>query len=295
MGTPFVVRAKQCCDRVRAETGGRVDLQLFPNNILGGLTYMISMTRSGALQFVAADGITLSGVVPLVAIQGIGWAFKNAAQGLAAFDGELGDYVRNDIRSKGLYCYDRMYLNGMKQVTASPHPIAGPDDFHGFKIRVPPGALSVDLFRTLGASVTTMDVNQLYEALQTHVIDGQDNPLVNIEYQRLYEVQRYLSLTNHMWSGYNLIGNQDAWNALPRDLQAVLTRNFGIFATEQNRDVELLAAATLDKLQRQGLTANTPPAPPFRAQLETFYQKWKGEFGPTAWSLLEKTTGKLGS
>jgi TRAP-type transport system periplasmic protein len=295
LGAPINVRAKQCFDRVFKETHGRVDLQLFPNNVLGGMTSMLTQVRTGALEFLAIDGNALSGFIPIAAICFAGWTFKTSAQGFIALDGELGNYIRNAIRAKGLYCHDKTLLVGMKQVTSLPHPIASPDDFHGFKIRVPNGAITVDLFRTLGASVAAMDVNEVYTALQTRVVDGQENPLVNIEFQRFFEVQRYLSLTSHGWSGYYLIGNQESWNALPPDLRTIVARNLGIFANAQNRDVAILNDSLLDKLKRQGLIVNLPAAEPFRARLGAYYQRWQNEYGSTAWALLEKYTGKLSS
>ena len=293
-GAPLNVRGTECADRIRKESNGRVDLQMFPNNVLGGLSNQIEQTRAGAIQFVMADGITLSTVVPLVAMNSVGWSFKDSAQGLSAFDGELGNYVRNDIRSKGMYCHDKTFLIGMKNVTSTPRAIVSPDDFHGFKIRVPPGALAVDLFSALGASVATMNVNEVYTALQTHVVDGEENPLVNIEFQRFYEVQKYLSITYHMFSGLYLIGNQATWSSIPSDLQGIINRNFAIYAAAQNKDVEQINDGLVDKLRSQGMTVNRPDPRPFRAQLGGFYQKWKKEFGPTGWALLERSVGRLG-
>ena len=95
-----------------------------------------------------------------------------------------------------------MWANGMRQITSSTHPIQVAERPHHFKIRTPPGALWVDLFKSLGRQPTPINFSEVYTALQTKVVDGQENPFAIIETARLFEVQKYLSVTNHMWSGF---------------------------------------------------------------------------------------------
>jgi tripartite ATP-independent transporter DctP family solute receptor len=239
------------------------------------------------------DAVTLGAVVDAAAISGVGFAFKNTQVAFTAMDGDLGAYVKAEIEAKGMFAFRRLFLNGMRQVTASPRAITGPDDLSNFKIRTPPAKMSVDLFKTLGASPTPMNFNEVYASLQTHIVDGQENPLAVIELAKLYEVQKYLSVTNHMWSGFWLVGNQDAWKALPPDMQAVILRNFDSFALAQRKDTDALNMDIIAKLATQGMSVNRPDPAAFRARLVPFYQYWKGEFGNTSWSLLEKYSGKL--
>ena len=93
----------------------------------------------------------------------------------------------------------------------------------------------------------------MYTALQTKLVDGQENPYAIIDTAKLYEVQKYLSVTNHMWSAYHLLGNLDAWNALPADVRAIVDRNLTHYALQQRRDTMLRNASLLDKLARRGL------------------------------------------
>ena len=292
--SPINVLGTKAFDRIRKETNGRVDIQLFPSNVLGGLSAMVTQLRSGALQFCTVDGITLSSVVEPAAIQGVAYAFKDAAHGFSAFDGDLGAYVRKEIQAKGLYAHERMLWIGMRQVTSAVRPIQKPDDLAGFKIRTPPGKLSLDLFRALGSSPTPMNYSELYTALQTHVVDGEENSLNLIAQGRFFEVQKYLSLTSHQWSGYWLCGNLDAWNAIPKDLQAIVSRNFTTYVMQQRAETERVNVALESGLAKHGMLVNRLPATPFRARLASFYQGAKSEFGSTAWSVLEKYSGKLG-
>ena len=293
LGTPLTVRALEAFDRIRKQSGGKVDIQLFPGNSLGGLTSMLAQLRTGAIAFVPIDGITLSAVVPVAAIAGVGFAFKDIAGGFAAFDGELGSYVRKEILAKNIWAFERMMLIGMRQITSNPRPILAPDDLRGLKIRTPPGRLSVDLMRTFGASPVAMDSAEAYTSLQTHLIDGEENGILLVEIDRLFEVQKYLSLTSHQWSGFWLCGNMETWNAIPAPLQDIISKNFQIYAAQQRHDVALLSASVTDKLGRRGMTVGHPDVAPFHARLATFYQRWHAEFGNTAWTALEKYAGKL--
>jgi TRAP-type C4-dicarboxylate transport system substrate-binding protein len=102
-----------------------------------------------------------------------------------------------EIQARGLYAHDRMLVIGMRQITSNLRPIQKPDDLANFKIRTPPGRLSIDLFRAFGASPVPINFSELYTSLQTHVVDGEENSLNSIYQGRFFEVQKYLSLTAH--------------------------------------------------------------------------------------------------
>jgi tripartite ATP-independent transporter DctP family solute receptor len=292
---PLNVRMRECWNAVNKETKGRLDVQIFPNNQLGGDTQALQQLRSGALQFFTLDGGILQSIVPVAAIQGVGFAFKDSGEAFRAMDGALGDHVRDAIRAAGLYVHPKMWENGMRQITSSNKPIRNVADLPGFKIRTPAGELWVDLFKSLGASPAPLNFSELYTALQTHVFDGQENPYAIIDVGRLYEVQKYLSVTNHMWSAYHFLGNQEAWNALPRDVQSVVDRNLTKYALLQRRDTALRNESLSEKLARRGMAINKADTSGFRTKLSSsgFYTKWAGKFGSQAWALLEKTSGKL--
>jgi tripartite ATP-independent transporter DctP family solute receptor len=291
---PLNVFMKQCWDAVRAQTRGRLDVTMFPNNQLGGDTQALGQLRSGALQFFSLDGGILGAVVPVAQIQGVGFAFRDSVEAFGAMDGPLGEYVRKQITAAGIYVHPKMWENGMRQITSSTHPIATAADLVNFKIRTPPGALWVDLFRTMGASPTPINISEVYTALQTHVVDGQENPYAIVATSRFYEVQKYLSVTNHMWSAYHFLANKDAWRALPPDIQTVVDRNLTMYALLQRRDTALRNASLAEKLGRLGMVINQADTAGFRGKLGPFYKKWAAEFGPTAWGLLEAHSGKLG-
>ena len=147
----------------------------------------------------------------------------------------------------------------------------------------------------LGANPTSINFNELYTALQTHLVDGQENGLVAIEAGKLYEVQKYVSETNHIWDPFWLLGNPRAFNALPDDLKTIVRREFDRASVEQRADVARLNASLQSQLSGKGLTFVQVDRAPFRTALAKagFYGQWKDKFGAGAWEALEAVTGKI--
>src|SRR3974390_1830647 len=131
---PMNIRLAQAVDRIREQSGGRVDIQVFPNSQLGGDTDMLSQLRTGAIQLFNLSGLILSTFVPLASINGVGFAFKDYDQVWTAMDGPLGSLIRAAVAKSGLYAMAAMWDNGYRQITSSTHPIRAPDDLKGFKI-----------------------------------------------------------------------------------------------------------------------------------------------------------------
>jgi len=174
----------------------------------------------------------------------------------------------------------------MKEVGSNSHPIRVPEDFRGFKIKAV-GRMAIDLFHSLGASPVPLTLAETYTALQTKIVEGEDGPLLTFEVSRFYEVNKYMSLTNHAYSANTLLVNGDAWNGLGSELQAIVERHNRTYSILEWRDTKILAASVADKLQRQGVTINRVDQTPFRARLGSYYTSWANEFGPTAWGLLQ--------
>lgn len=292
---PLNVRVGQAAERIRAATNGRFDLQIFPAGQLGTDTDMLSQVRSGAIDFYTASGLVLSTLVPLTAINALGFAFADYAQVWPAMDGRLGEVIRAKIDAAGLHAMEKIFDIGFREVTSSTHPITDADSFKGFKIRIPPSQLGVSMFKALGAAPATLNFAEAYTALQTHVVDGQENPLSIIDTAKFSEVQKYVSMTNHMWDGYWMLCNGRAWKGLPPDIQAVVTKELGQAAEEDRKDIAALDASLKGKLESQGMLFNTPDPAPFRSLLKQsgFYEQWRKTFGDEAWTVLESYTGRL--
>ncbi len=292
---PMNVRAREAAARIKEESGGRLEIQIFPNNQLGGDTDMLSQVRTGGLEFFTLSGLILATLVPLASINGIGFAFKDYDHVWAAMDGDLGAVVRAAIEKAGLHPFEKIWDNGYRQITSNTHPIAAPGDLKGFKIRVPVSPLWTAMFKAFGASPASINFNEVYSALQTKVVEGQENPLSLIQIAKLYEVQKYCSLTGHMWDGFWMLANKGAWEALPKDLQEIVQRNWNAAALAERADVGKLNASVQGDLEKKGMVFNKPDPEAFRAVLKQagFYNEWREKYGAEAWSALEKYAGGL--
>ena len=293
---PMNARAAEMAAAINAESKGRIDFQVFPNNQLGNDTDMLSQVRSGALDFFTLSPLILGTLVPAAQISGVGFAFKDYGQVWAAMDGDLGAHVRKQIAaSSSLFAFEKIWDNGYRQMTSSAAAITKPEDLKGMKMRVPPSPFWVSMFKAFEASPATINFAEVYTALQTKVVDGQENPLAIIATAKLNEVQKYCSMTNHMWDGFWFLGNKASFQRLPADLQEIVTRNINAAGLLERDDVRKLNDGLMVDLKAKGMLFNTTDAEVFRAKLRSagFYAEWHKKFGDEAWALLEKYTGKL--
>jgi TRAP-type transport system periplasmic protein len=292
---PMNIRAREMAAAIKQDTNGRFDLQIFPNSQLGSDTDTLSQIRSGGVEFFTLSGLILSTLVPAASINGMGFAFPDYDTVWKAMDGDLGAYIRGQIAKAHLLAMEKIWDNGFRQTTTSTKPIVTPDDFRGMKLRVPVSPLWTSMFKALDASPASINFNEVYSALQTKIVDGQENPLAIISTAKLYEVQKYCSLTNHMWDGFWFLANQRAWESLPDDVRTIVAKHINAAGLKERDDVAKLNASLQQDLAAKGLVFNRPDPASFRDKLRSagFYTEWQGKYGPDAWGLLEKSVGKL--
>ncbi|MEO1961635.1 MAG: TRAP transporter substrate-binding protein DctP, partial [Paracoccus sp. (in: a-proteobacteria)] len=154
--------------------------------------------------------------------------------------------------------------------------------------------LLTSMFTAFGSAPTSINFAEVYTALQTGVVDGQENPLAIIKVAKMWEVQKYVSMTNHMWDGFWMLANRRAWGALPEDLQQIVAENFNKAGMEQRQDVMQLNADLRGELEGQGLVFNDVDPKPFEDKLREagFYAEWKKTYGDEAWAILESAVGR---
>ena len=292
---PLNIRAKEMAEAILAETRGRVEIQIFPNSQLGSDTDMLSQVRSGGIEFFTLSGLILSTLVPAASINGIGFAFSNYDAVWKAMDGDLGAFVRGEIAKANLVAMDNIWDNGFRQITTSTKPIQTAEDLKGFKIRVPVSPLWTSMFKAFEASPASINFSEVYSALQTKVVDGQENPLAIIATAKLNEVQKFCSLSNHMWDGFWFLANKRAWERLPADLRTIVAKNINAAGLKERADVAALNAGLQKELTDKGMVFNPVKADSFRDRLRKagFYAEWKAKYGDEAWALLERSAGKL--
>jgi tripartite ATP-independent transporter DctP family solute receptor len=291
---PIFIRMTEAVEKIKAETGGKVVISIFPNGQLGSDTDMLSQVRSGGIDLLTMPGVVLANLVSMASLNSVGFIFPDYATVWKAMDGDFGKYIRSHIEKANLVVFDKVWDNGFREISSS-RPIATAADMSSLKIRVPVSPLLLSLFKSLGASPTPINFNELYSALQTKVVEAQENALPLFASAKLYEVQKYISLTGHTWDGYWLIANKRSFEALPPNYREIVQRHINAAAVAQRADSEKQSLSLQAELTAKGLTISKPDIASFRAVLQKagFYKEWKGKFGDEAWAQLEAVAGKL--
>jgi tripartite ATP-independent transporter DctP family solute receptor len=292
-GSPTVKRITEMAEAIHRETGGEFLMEVFPESRLGPDPKMFTDLRNGALEFFMA-GATLGEVAPTSALPLLPFAFRDSKAVFAALDGTLGDQIRSELAKNGIHAFRHCLQNGFHHLTTSTRPIHTAADLAGLKIRSPGGAIARDFFEAFGAEAGYVPFSQMYDALKARSFDGQSDPLGVVLSLKLFEVQTYLSLTAHWWSGFTLLANATAWGTLPREVQDVVEGNAEKFALLQRDDIEQVNAGGAEELARKGMKINTADTESFRAKLGDFYTRWRTKAGPTIWRLLESYAGEIG-
>ena len=283
------------CAEIRQLSNGRIDIQFFPNAQLGSDAAMLTQVRSGVLDMMTASGISMQVVSPIAGISGMAFAFSDYAHVWQAMDGDLGASIRAGLDKVGIYAFPKILDSGYRNITTSNRPINTVEDLKGMKMRVPPSPVWVSLFAALGSSPTSITINELYSALQTKIVDGQENPLTIIESGKYYEVQKYCSITEHMWDGLWIIANGKGIKSLPAEDLSLITKSFEAATQKQRAETERLNIELEASLKAKGLVFNRPDKAQFRQTLTKagFYADWKQKYGAEAWAVLEKYSGNL--
>lgn len=294
-GHPVNLQLDEAARIIKEKSGGRMEVLVFPASQLGADSDMLTQVRSGALEIYTTTNIFIGTLAPAASIASLPFAFPDYGKVWGAMDGKLGGFIRDTIGRMGLHVMDTFWDNGFRQVTTASTPIKKVEDLVGLKVRVPVSPLNTSLFTALGAAPVAMNFNELYSALQTGIVDGQENPLAVVDAGKLFEVQKNCSLTNHIWDGSPVLFNPAAWKALPDDLKAIVATALNEAGMRERAIVADLNAKLRAKLEKDGMTFNEVDTAPFRAKLSQsgFYADWKAKYGEAAWAVLEESVGKL--
>lgn len=233
-GNPRHEASVKFAEIVKSKTQGRIDVQVAPSAQLGDDAAMVTSLRTGALDMSANSQGAVANAVPEYAAYGMPFMFSSPAQAFKLLDGPLGKELADKSAEKGLVVLG-YWDNGIRHMTNGKRPIAKVEDMKGLKMRTPPDAVLVDIMQALGAEAQQIKFAELYVALQQGVVDGQENPLVNIHASKLYEVQKHLALTSHMFQMTPFLMSKRTWDRL----------------SEADRKVVMDAASEATLLQRK--------------------------------------------
>jgi TRAP-type transport system periplasmic protein len=272
-GNPRHEAALKFADVVKAKSGGRIEVQVSPSAQLGDDAAMVTAMRTGALDLSANSQGALANAVPEYAAYGMPFLFSNAQQAFKLLDGPLGKELADKSAEKGLVVLG-YWDNGIRHMTTSKKPITKVEDMKGLKMRTPPDTVLVDIMQSLGAEAQQIKFAELYVALQQGVVDGQENPIMNIHASKLYEVQKHLALTSHQFQMTPFLMGKRSWDKLS-DADKKIVQDAAAEATALQRK---LSAESDDKLladlKAKGVQVTTVDKSAFEKATEGVDDKW---------------------
>lgn len=213
LDNPRHTAALKFADVVKAKSNGRIEVTVAGAAQLGDDAAMITALRTGALDMSANSQGAVANVVPEYAAFGMPFLFASQAHAWKVMDGPAGKELAEKSAEKGLVVLG-YWDNGIRHMSNSKRPLLKPEDLKGMKMRTPPDAVTVDIMQALGAEAQQIKFAELYVALQQGVVDGQENPLVNIHASKLYEVQKFISLTGHKYEMTPFLMSKRTWDRL---------------------------------------------------------------------------------
>ncbi|SMF89614.1 tripartite ATP-independent transporter solute receptor, DctP family [Azospirillum oryzae] len=276
-GNPKAEASLKFAELVAKKTDGRVKIEVGGSAQYGDDVEALTSMRLGTLAFSANSQGTTSGVVPEYAVLGLPFLFQSLPQAWKVLDGPVAKKLDEASKAKGLVLL-AMWDNGIRHVSNNVRPITKPEDLAGIKLRTPPDPITVDIFKALGANPMPLAFSELYIALQQGVVDGQENPLMNIYSSKLFEVQKYISLTGHKYESTPLLASKIVFDTLSKaDQTAVLEA--AAEAGKLNREMSAKADKELQaKMEDAGVKFNTVDPAPFVAKTKSVYDKWEKQF-----------------
>lgn len=270
---PRHVAAVKFAETVKAKTSGRVDIQVAHSAQLGDDAAMVTALRSGTLDFTANSQGAVSAVVPEFAALGMPFLFADVQKAWQVMDGAIGKELAEKSSAKGMVLLG-LWDNGIRQMSNSKRALKTPADLKGLKMRTPPDAVTVDIMKAMGADAQQIKFSELYVALQQGVVDGQENPLTNISSAKLYEVQKYISLTGHKYESTPFLMSKRTWDKLSPADQKAVTEAAAEATQLQRRLNKEVDDKLVAELKGKGVQIDTVDRAAFMEASKSVYTKW---------------------
>jgi tripartite ATP-independent transporter DctP family solute receptor len=274
-GNPRSVAAERMAALLKERSNGRIELRVAGSAQLGDDAAMLTALRTGTLDMSVNSQGASSAVLPELAALGLPFLFPNAPAAYKVVDGAVGEELAKRFETVGLVALG-FWDNGIRHTTNSKRAITRPEDLRGLKVRTPPDPMTIDIFQALGAATQQINFNELYVALQQGVVDGQENPLANIHSSKLYEVNRFISLTGHKWECNPVLVSRIAWGRLKPEDQRLLREMAREAGTHQRTLAQEIDTRLLGEFRaNSAVTVNEVDQAPFRAATAPVAQKWE--------------------
>ncbi len=276
-------------------SGGKMKVQGFWGGALGGDLQATQALRSGTQEMVVTSSSPLIGILPELGVFDLPFLFANEKEADTILDGEFGKHI--DAKLEGVGLVNLAYWeNGFRNLTNSRRPVEKWEDFKGLKVRVMQNNVFLDTFKNMGANAVPMAFGEVFTALETRAIDGQENPFVTIDTSKFYEVQKYLSVTRHAYTPFLVLYSKRLWDGLSKDEQAAL-RECAVASRDEQRKVSReLSQASLEKIKGSGVLVNElneQEANRMREQAKAVWEKHASTIGPETVKMMQDELEKM--
>jgi len=258
-GHPIVLGMEKFADLVKAKSGGKIKVNLFPGGVLGGDAPTVSAMQGGTIEMASMNSGILASQVKEFAVYDFPFMFTNSKEADAVVDGPFGKKMHARLDAKGLVGLT-YYELGFRAITNSKRAITKVEDIAGLKLRVIPNPINLDWVKALGANPTPLAFPEVYAALEQGAIDGQENPVTVIAANKFYEVQKHLALTNHQYNPQSVVISKKFWDTLSgaeKKLIADAANESTIYQRQQAREQ---AKTALDAVKKGGMQVTELPA-----------------------------------
>ncbi|MDO6732382.1 TRAP transporter substrate-binding protein [Marinovum sp. 2_MG-2023] len=252
---PVHLALEAFAEDIAESTDGQIEVTIFGGGQMGNDRELVELAQEGTIDIAVPTVSKLSAWDPAFAAPEIPYVFPNRDVALSVLGGAYGDFLEPKLNDLGLTTVG-WFENGFRHVTNNLHPISKPEDLQGIKLRTMAVEAHIEAFGHLGANPTPMAFSELYSALQQNVVDGQENPLTNIVNNKMYEVQDYVSLTNHVYSAYIVVMNQGAYEDMPEELQTQLREALARALQTELDIIDADEARNLDVIEEAGVKVN---------------------------------------
>ena len=256
---PVSMGAKRFAELVAAKSGGKMKVQEFPSSTLGNEMQQQSALQGGVQEMTAPATTSLVGIVKEFGLLDFPFSVTTYAQADALLDGPLGQALIAKLPEKGLVALGYWDL-GFRNVTNSKRPIQKPEDLEGLKLRVIPNPVFLDTFKAFKANPVPMPFAELYGALESKAVDGQENPFAVILSNKFYEVQKFVSATNHVYAANILLVSKRFWDKLSPAEQKIMHDAADETRSYQRQVSRAAAQKAVAELQVKGMQFNEVPA-----------------------------------
>lgn len=258
-GHPIVLGMEKFAELVEAKSGGKLKVQVFPGGALGSDQANVSALQGGTIEMASMNSGIFANLVKDFAIYDFPFLFANAAEADAVVDGSFGKSLHAKLEEKGLVGLG-YYELGFRHISNSKRPITKVEDIAGLKLRVIPNPINIDWVSALGANPTPLPFPELYAALEQKAVDGQENPVATINGAKLYEVQKYLVLSNHQYNPQSIVISKKVWDGLSAGDKKVIQDSVNESIKYEREQSRALATSLLATLKQNGMQVTELPA-----------------------------------